>query len=1264
MASNVLILGVGGTGCRAVDMLQKKIDRMGKGKDTKIVSLIFDTDVKGLEGKDAVKGIPLSSHADVGAIKERLGEKIWSDFFPSDKKFDKNNPDIGAGQWRKQSYLTLLDLLNDTARKQKLMAALGELDLSGDNPSVLIYTVASLAGGTGSGSFIPLTLYIKKALAQMCTGVSVRARAMLACPDIYQKVLEDNPPQLRSVFANAYAILRELNAINQVVYGKNKREYDNGTTGEASAGRTPVRFRLGSVNSPTGVLFDSLDPAYHNPAAAPFESVCLLEKINGIEAIEPHDEVMANILYSLICTEVGASLNSYLSNEEKGRAGNIGYNRMYSAFATAEIVYPAEEMIEYFAWRKTREDAAGAWLTLHVATKKQVEEKRKKAQAAGRHYDPTTADYAEIFLDQQKAEERAHTSTITDIIREGTVRYEKHGDEEEPVSLLDEYWESLKEALLALVPDHKTYANKIASQMEEVKNPGLFGGSRKADCALQVCEYAKKGYGYLNEYYRLATKEIGDNRELTADAILPLDTKKNVNANPALSFVNNVLKRDGRYIHPVAAMVQLCTFRQLIARELDDLSGNVWKEIGEYEIGKIPTNLLNCVADIDQLDLGKKTKKSAYLQTGVSRLTSLLSESGKASYTESSTDYAVDSVAVRKDCDYILTRLHNEAGEMVLREILQRIGERLDKLIECYRVFFGRFDEQRKELDKKVLKAEEEKSKAIDSTSIFIGASVERRREHYENMMLEAAFNAAASNDVAGLAVFDTTYAMACAKAGNANKEERVNVSHVFDKMYAENKAQIAETPYCLALKDKDIIRAIAEENEGNEAEAVSEAVRTCYNLAKPALRVKERAGASIQRGFLILDESVESYLEDSKSTFGIKREINSHFASALLSATCSDTSVTTTETDNKNVAFLCRATLCVEPSDIVKVNELSGEDGYYKRYLDAIAYAEVDDNDSWLPHLGFNWHKRGYLPFINPELEKAADVKFVKAMLYAIMEAQITFTTEPRGGANHFRYNGANIYLPADNGDARYADENHLLILIDWLRPQEALINQWAEQFDREVDRQMAKVPVISYQADLSEAKTELTGIKYLKMLRRNIFSAMQKVSSGAAATTLKNKLNLSLFEFAKKIQNEEQARDGFDCNDAEKFLKVASDLLWDLCARAADPATDYFANIYQWELGYFATEMYDDGDIAAKNVEENVTALFQIANRAGCFMDIIRNGDGWKQMPFSLNSHLSSGEFKEQLARVKDRKAKEAENTPDAPAEGDGTPSDSDED
>ena len=40
---SVLILGVGGTGSRAVNLLAKKISRAGQTEDVKIVSVVFDT---------------------------------------------------------------------------------------------------------------------------------------------------------------------------------------------------------------------------------------------------------------------------------------------------------------------------------------------------------------------------------------------------------------------------------------------------------------------------------------------------------------------------------------------------------------------------------------------------------------------------------------------------------------------------------------------------------------------------------------------------------------------------------------------------------------------------------------------------------------------------------------------------------------------------------------------------------------------------------------------------------------------------------------------------------------------------------------------------------------------------------------------------------------------------------------------------------------------------------------------------------------------
>ena len=266
---SVLILGVGGTGSRAVNLLQKKISRAGQTEDVKIVSVVFDTNAADEKNIDAASVISLSENATVGMVRNRLGAQC-NEWFPRDRKYDENNLSIGAGQWRKQSYLAFLNAMNDSIRRNDLDSALQKLvDQTQATFSIDIYTVASLAGGTGAGAFIPLTLYVKKRLRQMFPNATVRARAMLACPDIYEAKQNGDRMNITSIYANAYAILRELNGINQVVYGLNGEEYDSGKGESARRGRTPVNFRLGSEDSPVGVLFDSKDKNITLPRRLP-----------------------------------------------------------------------------------------------------------------------------------------------------------------------------------------------------------------------------------------------------------------------------------------------------------------------------------------------------------------------------------------------------------------------------------------------------------------------------------------------------------------------------------------------------------------------------------------------------------------------------------------------------------------------------------------------------------------------------------------------------------------------------------------------------------------------------------------------------------------------------------------------------------------------------------------------------------------------------------------------------------------------------------
>ena len=1265
---SVLILGVGGTGSRAVNLLQKKISRAGQTEDVKIVSVVFDTNAADEKNIDAASVISLSENATVGMVRNRLGAQC-NEWFPRDRKYDENNLSIGAGQWRKQSYLAFLNAMNDTIRRNDLDSALQKLvDQTQATFSIDIYTVASLAGGTGSGSFIPLTLYVKKRLRQMFPNATVRARAMLACPDIYEAKQNGDRMNITSIYANAYAILRELNGINQVVYGLNGEEYDSGKGESARRGRTPVNFRLGSEESPVGVLFDSKNKKYHTPTAAPFERVCLMEKIINVSSVAAHDEAMANILYSLICTRAGGELDGIWSNEEKKRAGETGHNCMYAGIGSSEIQYPIDTLLEYFSWRKTRDDVEGEWLSLYNATEAQITEKRKLAKEMRKEYHLTTEEYAKLFLDAQRAEERTETGNITEIIRAATRYYERRDGKEEQKFVFDEYFSRLKTALEALVPDHSDIAGQIASDINPVRNPVLFSSrSAKDTAAQQVCNNAEEVYDYLNDYYKLAVEAIRSQSGVCADAVLPLDLKKDPTANLNLSFVNNVLMRGGVHVHPVVAMMQLCKLRLAIEDELTKMDSVEWPDLTSFEMGSLPFKLLDCTDDTSVLDLGARASRSAYLKKEKTRFAELLTEAGRQTYAKEKTDYETDNKAIIKDGDLLLTALKNQAVSLLLRRVLTAVADRANALIESYRSFFRRFTEQKMRLADRVKRAEVERSQSTETSCIYVGASVESRRKHYERLVGDM-MSGSSDNGIAGQGVFTITYGMACAKRFKSEDDIKIDTSGVFSAMYEANKAAIKRSDYYQEIAAKNVLEVIADENTGSECEVGRRVISIAYEMAKPALRVNE-TGLQKEQAVVLVPEKLEEYLEANSATFDISIGGGDARACAddLIGKWCQNALVRLEAGIPGNTIYVCRALMSVDSIDIIKVNENNLEDGYYKYYLDTVKMAGSDyskcgdgsgyTDDSKLPHLGFNWHKRGYLPYINSELEIAADKKMIKALLYALLNGELSFKKEY--GDLAFRYDGEKIV-----GDGKFVDDNNLVGLIAWLRPQDDKIAQWSDAFDRDVEEQLASLPSAGFVHQIGRAKTALTQTKYLKMLRRNVFENLFKTSGKEALrpedekkfAKIKKKLDMNIFEFAYRIKTEEEGHYGYDCNDGEKILMVVSDLLWELCERVISSDKDQFKEVYEWELDYFVAEMYLDDDMPDDEGDRIavVKALLHFANRAGSFMEIVPSRDPsekWEKRDFNLSEFLN--ERISSLDRVAKNRAK-SEEEPKAIASG----------
>ena len=83
---NILLIGVGGTGSKAVDIFFQKRNELGNQTGNKITALVFDTDAGDLKKIQAAKTVAMADNASVGTICDRFGKEYLKEWFPIDDK--------------------------------------------------------------------------------------------------------------------------------------------------------------------------------------------------------------------------------------------------------------------------------------------------------------------------------------------------------------------------------------------------------------------------------------------------------------------------------------------------------------------------------------------------------------------------------------------------------------------------------------------------------------------------------------------------------------------------------------------------------------------------------------------------------------------------------------------------------------------------------------------------------------------------------------------------------------------------------------------------------------------------------------------------------------------------------------------------------------------------------------------------------------------------------------------------------------------------
>jgi hypothetical protein len=378
-----ILVGVGGTGIKIADRIYRMTLEQQAWFGDRLTVMGLDTDendMRTVRSMDRRRVLKLSSNDRVYQLLDKHAgtESTW---FGDRNRLPHEILNMtlldGAAQIRLLTRLAIQHQLwvggaQQSRLSMELGAEIGRIASLNSRTkfegAINIMMVGSLAGATGSGSFLAIALL----LGDLCRDRSIAAEihGMFLMPDVYVRGGSMLTSQIDNVMANSYAALKELNAINLLAGQRGGFvEFDY----EYAPGRKIM------------------------PGGFPFRTVSLIdfENTKGSNLGRNLDNYFAmatRAAYISMFTPIGQKVKSVSVNDARAisMAAAQGTNNMFASIGVSAVEYPAGEIADYLTLRLTLQNLDGDWLRLdrsYFERLRRYEEQRAAGNLAARKPD-------------------------------------------------------------------------------------------------------------------------------------------------------------------------------------------------------------------------------------------------------------------------------------------------------------------------------------------------------------------------------------------------------------------------------------------------------------------------------------------------------------------------------------------------------------------------------------------------------------------------------------------------------------------------------------------------------------------------------------------------------------------------------------------------------------------------------------------------------------------------------------------------------------
>ncbi|MBQ8145372.1 MAG: hypothetical protein IJ039_01180 [Clostridia bacterium] len=866
--------------------------------------------------------------------------------------------------------------------------AIGELEkeidklIDENKETVTVQIVSSLAGATGSGILIQTAMWVRQYFERK--NVPVTIKGILVLPEVFIRTVSQigrDENECRALRANAYATVRELNAITKV----------------KTKGYTPTNPII--IDE---VGFNSNDKASFDGTPV-FDNIYFLDDVtasgSACKYIVDYEKAAACMIYMQMLEPV----DDGPYDDALFRVYPISEEPLYGSCGAARAEYPVASVLEYCALRAAKDELSADWRKIDQIINGII--KREK-ELEDDSMAPTNPRKEYIRQFDERANNREGKDTLLYKIRRD-VKNESLGLKgDRCVIMLSDKIDDLLHVFDRNI--RSIIENENPGNLSEIKikyeRENWVNDSNKLYCIENAKEFVFHKRNEVAGFIHALDVNIDLLAKDLADSICPIDMS-DVNETDLGTVMGLFAKKDedGQvyFVHPIA-------IRYLIYKLKNELEER--KRIGtrlEYLRDSLSFNKATQRYE-SEIYMFDKTKTYEYEDALIylDKKPLLISET-KFLKQYKELYYEFNAEQYQECCRYAEKYLSYKTSVILC--------ERIEMLIKIVERFFNNIDELPVEIDDRIADNVYE-TENNGNNVYYICASGKEKEALYESLNVKTSN----SNTELNKTVAAAFYAQLCVKENPDAKSNRQYAGKNPLEIFANELIKTYEKTigdYYSEEIDLDLYSAVCKSSDFEYKRENGDAEEDSNSRVKRHMKAMKDWVARVQSNsspYLCVKDDIESDFSKTKIFWGFSPE---------LASACPELSyvlgVNMETRQNEAYSKYELACFCaiegLFASNISRFDEMNTYDSYYASYKELVdeMNEKVAGGDEgalvMTPHLDKTWHK--ILPYISKMKGKNAETQFFRNFWFAVAYGMITVNKEDHYQIERTKKNAMGTY-------------------------------------------------------------------------------------------------------------------------------------------------------------------------------------------------------------------------------------------------------------